>query len=112
MKPILFGEANYHLLNITFAARKVGEEHTGLNIPIVIEERSFVSMWLPSLRERLKLALGAPVRVLVNYSVHGPLHVDAEGGWGTSSLEGGSTAGSKNFFASAWLRNAAGRYGP
>jgi hypothetical protein len=100
MKPIGFGEANYRLLNITFAARGVGEERTAPDIPIVIEDRAFVSMWRPSLRERLKLALGAPVRVLVNYSVHGPLHVDTEGGWGTSSLDGGSTGGSKNFFAS------------
>jgi hypothetical protein len=89
MKPTEFGEANHCLLNITFAARGVGEEHATPNIPIVIEDRAFVSMWLPSLRERLKLALGAPVRVLVNYSVHGPLHVDAEAGWGTSSLDGG-----------------------
>ena len=89
MKPIIFGEANYRLLNITFTACRVGEEHTVPNIPIVIEDRAFVSMWLPSLRERLKLALGAPVRVLVNYSVHGPLHVDTERDWGTCSLDGG-----------------------
>lgn len=100
MKPIAFGEANCRLLNITFAARGFGEQDTALDIPVVIEDQAFVSMWLPSLRDRLRLALGAPVRVLVNYSVHGPLHVDTERSWGTSSLEGGSTADSKNIFAS------------
>jgi hypothetical protein len=100
MKPIASGAAKRCLSNITFAARGVGEQDTANNIPIVVEDQAFVSMWLPSLRERLRLALGAPVRVLVNYSVHGPLHVDTERGWGTCSLDGGSTAGSKNFFAS------------
>jgi hypothetical protein len=89
MKPIAFGEANRRLSNITFAARGVGEQDTAPNIPIVIEDGAFVSMWLPSLRERLRLAFGAPVRVLVNYSAHGPLHVDTERGWGTSSLDRG-----------------------
>jgi hypothetical protein len=89
MKPIAFGEARCRLLNITFAAREVCEHPTAPDIPIVIEDRAFVSTWLPSLRERLRLALGAPVRVLVNYSVHGPLHVDTERGWGTCSLDGG-----------------------
>jgi hypothetical protein len=89
MKPIAFGETNYRLLNITFAAREIGEQDTPYNIPIVVEDQAFVSMWLPSLRERLRLVLGAPVRVLVSYSVHGPLHVDAECGWGTCSLDGG-----------------------
>ena len=96
MKPILFGESNYRLSNITFVARGVGEQITASDIPIVIEDRAFVSMWLPSLRERLRLALGAPVRILVNYSAHGPLHVDTERGWG-SSRPGGD---SKNFLAS------------
>ena len=36
MKPIVFGEANCRLLNITFAARRVGEDHTAPNIPIVL----------------------------------------------------------------------------
>jgi hypothetical protein len=90
MKPIAFGVANRCLLNITFAARGLGEQQdTASNIPIVIEDEAFVSMWLPSLRERVRLALGAPVRVLVNYSIRGPLHVDTEGGWGTCSLDGG-----------------------
>jgi hypothetical protein len=89
MTPIASGEAHFRLLNITFAARGIGEQPTAPNIPIVIEDRAFVSMWLPSLRERLRLALGAPVRVLVNYSVHGPLHLDTERGWGTCSLDGG-----------------------
>jgi hypothetical protein len=89
MKPIAFGEVNRCLSNITFAARGVGEQDTAPNIPIVIEDQAFVSMWRPSLRDRLKVALGAPVRVLVNYSVHGPLHVDTERVWGTSSLGAG-----------------------
>jgi hypothetical protein len=59
------------------------------DIPIVVEDEAFISMWRPSLRDRLNVALGAPVRVLVNYSVHGPLHVDTERGWGTSSLGAG-----------------------
>ncbi len=100
MKPIAFREANRCLLNTTFTAREIGEQHTAPNIPIIIEDGAFVSMWHPSLRERLRLALGAPVRVLVNYSVHGPLHVDTERGWGTCSLDGGWAAGWKNVFAS------------
>jgi hypothetical protein len=88
MKPIAFGEANRCLSNITFAACGVREQDTAHNIPIVIEDQALMSMWLPSLRERLRLAFGAPVRVLVNYSVHGPLHVDTVRGWGTCSLDG------------------------
>jgi hypothetical protein len=89
MKPIASGEADRCLSNITFAARGVDEQDTAPNIPIVVEDQAFVSMWHPSLRDRLKVALGAPVRVLVNYSVHGPLHVDTERDWGTCSLDGG-----------------------
>jgi hypothetical protein len=89
MKPIASGDMHCRLLSITFAARGVGEQDTTPNIPIVIEDGAFVSLWLPSLRERLRLAFGAPVRVLVNYSVHGPLHVDTERSWGACSLDGG-----------------------
>lgn len=100
MQPIVSGKADRGLLSITFVARGVDEQDTVPNIPVVVEDLAFVSMWRPSLRDRLRLALGAPVRVLVNYSVHGPLHVDTERAWGTSSLDDGSTSGSKNFFAS------------
>ena len=89
MKPIAFGEADRRLLSIAFATSAVDEQDTAPNIPIVVEDQAFVSMWHPSLRDRLKVALGAPVRVLVNYSVRGPLHVDTERGWGTCSLDGG-----------------------
>lgn len=86
MKPIASGKANGRLLSITFAAC---ENRSTPDIPIVIEDDAFVSMWLPSIRDRLRLAFGAPVRVLVNYSVHGSLHVDAAGDWGISSLGDG-----------------------
>jgi hypothetical protein len=89
MKPIASGNAHCRLLSITFVAGAVCEQSTAPDIPIVVEDEALVSMWLPSLRERLRLALGAPVRVLVNYSAHGPLHVDTERGWGTCSLDGG-----------------------
>jgi hypothetical protein len=89
MKPIALGEVNSRLVSITFAADGICEQHTGPDIPIVVEDEAFVSMWRPSLRDRLRLALGAPVRVLMNYSLHGPLHVDTECGWGTCSLDGG-----------------------
>jgi hypothetical protein len=89
MKPIASGEAHGRLLSIAFAAGSVWEHPTAPAIPVVIEDEALVSMWRPSLRERLRLALGAPVRVLVNYSVHGLLHVDAEAGWGTSSPDDG-----------------------
>lgn len=84
MKPIGFVEA-LHLQSISFAACEV-DEGNARDISIIVEDGAFVSMWRPSLRERARLAFGAPVRVLVNYSVHGPLHVDTERCWGTSSL--------------------------
>jgi hypothetical protein len=86
MKPIAFGQANCRLLNIAFSASESYRESAVPDIPIVTEDRAFVSLWRPSPSERLRLAVGAPVRVLVNYSLHGPLHVDTERGWGTSSL--------------------------
>jgi hypothetical protein len=89
MKPIASGEAHGRLLSITFAAGSIWEHPTAPDIPVAVEDEALVSMWRPSLRERLRLVLGAPVRVLVNYSAHGPLHVDAEAGWGTSSLDSG-----------------------
>jgi hypothetical protein len=50
--------------------------------PIVVEGDAFMSWWRPNWRERIKLLFGGPVRVVVNYSLHGPLAVDTEAKWG------------------------------
>jgi hypothetical protein len=56
--------------------------------PITVEDNAFVSWWKPICRERLRILCGAPVRVLVNYSLHGPLHLDTQSGWGASRRGG------------------------
>jgi hypothetical protein len=43
-----------------------------------------MSWWKPGWWERVRVLFGAPVRVLVNYSAHGPLHLDTEPNWGAS----------------------------
>jgi hypothetical protein len=53
--------------------------------PIAIEDNAFSSWWQPTWRERVRLLLGAPVRVLVNYSLHGPLDLDTQSRWGAPS---------------------------
>ena len=52
--------------------------------PIAVEDGAFVSWWRPTWRERLQILCGVPVRVLVNYALYGPLHLDARSGWGHS----------------------------
>jgi hypothetical protein len=47
--------------------------------------QAFMSWWKPSWLERIRLLRGAPVRVKVNYSLHGPLHLDTESTWGAPS---------------------------
>jgi hypothetical protein len=56
-------------------------------IPVAAEGNACMAMWRPSWRERLRVALGAPIRVLINYSLHGPLHVDTEAGAGAPSRD-------------------------
>lgn len=53
--------------------------------PIAIEDNAFASWWQPTWLERLRILCGAPVRVLVNYSLHGPLDLDTQSRWGASS---------------------------
>jgi hypothetical protein len=53
--------------------------------PIVVEDGAFMSWWKPGWLERIKLLCGAPVRVKVNYSLYGPLHLDTESTWGAPS---------------------------
>ena len=56
-------------------------------IAVATEDGACISMWRPNRRERLRLALGAPVRVLMNFSLHGPLHLDTEAGFGASARD-------------------------
>jgi hypothetical protein len=53
--------------------------------PIAVEDGAFMSWWKPSWLERIRLLCGASVRVKVNYSLHGPLHLDTESTWGAPS---------------------------
>ena len=53
--------------------------------PIAIEDGAFASWWQPTWMERFRILCGAPVRVLVNYSLHGPLDLDTQSRWGAPS---------------------------
>jgi len=57
-------------------------------LPITVEDNAFVSWWKPIWRERIMILCGVPVRVLVNYSSHGPLYLDVSLGWGSSRFVG------------------------
>jgi hypothetical protein len=54
-------------------------------LPIAVEDGAFMSWWKPTWIERIRIAFGAPVRVQVNYSLYGPLHLDTETRWGAPS---------------------------
>jgi hypothetical protein len=85
VRPIAGIYADDILTSIRFESRPV-KSYSGPHLPVVaVEDHSFMSWWKPNWRERLRLLLGGRVRVMVNYSTHGPLHLDTEGGWGDSS---------------------------
>ena len=82
--------ARARLTSLRFESAPAVTEPAASRPPIVVEDNAFVSWWQPLWRERLRILCGAPVRVLVNYSLHGPLHLDTKSRWGVSSRrEGG-----------------------
>ena len=83
MRPLKFPEADSSLSSISFTLIERVEQNSV--VPIAVERASFIAMWSPTIRERARLLFGAPVRVLVNYSTHGPMHLDTERRWGDSS---------------------------
>lgn len=89
MKPISnHPSATAKLMTVRFEAGPLegNQAVTQTNCPpIAVEDGAFMSWWRPSWRERLRLLCGAPVRVMVNYSLHGPLHLDTESAWGAPS---------------------------
>jgi hypothetical protein len=91
MRPYRHSFATSRLLSLRFEATPRDGEGATLFMsrpPITVEDNAFVSWWRPDVYERIRILHGAPVRVLVNYSLHGPLYLDTELGWGTS--RGGS----------------------
>jgi hypothetical protein len=89
MKPLRICETDAWLDDVRLTFREAAFPMTGATngIPVATEDNSCVSMWAPTWRERLRVAFGAPIRVLLNYSPHAPLHVDAEGGWAAPSTD-------------------------
>ncbi|MEA2833480.1 MAG: hypothetical protein QOG66_1682 [Methylobacteriaceae bacterium] len=87
MKPLTTGEADAWLEKLELTMRAADGASTSAAIPIAAEDDACVAMWRPTWRERLRVAFGAPIRVLLNYSLHGPLHVDTEAGAGASSRD-------------------------
>jgi hypothetical protein len=74
------------LVEIVFKTRPVATQNPILpKAEIMPQGEAFMSWWRPSLWERVRLLCGANVRVMVNYSDHGPLNVDTMGEWGLSS---------------------------
>lgn len=64
-----------------------GQASAAPAVAVATEDGACISMWRPNWRERLRLALGAPVRVLMNFSLHGPLHLDTEAGSGAPARD-------------------------
>lgn len=85
MKPLRRSYSKAYLMSLQFDARADDEVVArGDNPPITIEDNAFVSWWKPAWSERIRILCGKPVRVLVNYSPYGPLHLDTQSGWGSS----------------------------
>jgi hypothetical protein len=62
---------------IIFKTKPCGSQTPLLPKPeIMPDSGAFMCWWRPSLWERIRLLCGANVRVMVNYSDHGPLNVD------------------------------------
>jgi hypothetical protein len=87
MKPLRTGEADAWLEKLEPAMCAANGAGTSAAIPVAAEGDACMAMWRPSGRERLRVAFGAPIRVLINYSLHGPLHVDTEAGAGAPSRD-------------------------
>jgi hypothetical protein len=85
MRPFRHPYAEARLVSVRFEAMLNDEIITDADKPpITVEDNAFVSWWKPIWRERIKILCGGPVRVLVNYSSHGPLYLDVSLGWGSS----------------------------
>jgi hypothetical protein len=87
MKPLRTGEAGAWLEKLELTMRAADGAGASAAIPVAAEGNACTAMWRPSWRERLRVVLGAPIRVLINYSLHGPLHVDTEAGAGAPSRD-------------------------
>lgn len=70
------------LLSVQFEAATCDSSEE-MDCPLIaVEDNAFLSWWRPTVHERFQILGGAPVRVLVNYSLHGPLYLDTDSGWG------------------------------
>jgi hypothetical protein len=88
MRPIIHPSATARLISLQFESTPCedGQPITYRSgPPIAVEDGAFMSWWKPSWPERIRLLCGVPVRVKVNYSLHGPLHLDTESTWGAPS---------------------------
>jgi hypothetical protein len=85
MVPIVGPGANYRLSGIKLDVTRVPHWAAPFSwqpgAPVNVEDGSVVSMWRPLWRERVRLALGAPVRIILNFGPYGPLHVDTKSEW-------------------------------
>ena len=89
MRPLRHPYAKARLVSVRFEAVPDDETVGDIDkLPITVEDNAFVCWWKPIWPERIKILCGCPVRVLVNYSSHGPLYLDVSLGWGCSRLVG------------------------
>ena len=88
MTPFKHPYSTACLLSLRFEARADDEVIANAdNVPIAVEDDGFSSWWKPIWRERIGILCGKPVRVLVNCSLYGPLHLDTHSRWGSSRWE-------------------------
>jgi hypothetical protein len=82
MVPLGGPGARYRLSSVKLAVTRVPDWSVPFSWrtgpPVSAEDGSVVSMWRPRWHERVRLALGAPVRIILNFGPYGPLHVDTQ----------------------------------
>jgi hypothetical protein len=88
MRPLNHPSAAARLISLQFESAPCDDDQPithSSGPPIAVEDGAFMSWWKPSWSERIRLLCGTSVRVTVNYSLYGPLHLEAESTWGAPS---------------------------
>jgi len=84
MRPVSHPYATERLTSLRFEAAPCENDEPitrRSGPPIAIEDGAGIVFWQPSLRERLRIFCGAPVRMMLGYSL-APVLLDTESVWG------------------------------